>query len=82
MLDIFNNFIKIADPVSGMPDVMQPLARDIIQDVRDLIPEVEEVLAKKNITPEIQKMMAEVLNMTFIMNEIIPGKIMNTNVDY
>ena len=55
-----------------MPTVFQPIARDVVGDIRRLIPEVEKISDKYNATEPILKEIGNALNITRVTHELLP----------
>lgn len=55
-----------------MPIVFQPIAGDIVDDIRRLIPEVEKISDKYNVTEPILKEIGNALNITRVTHELLP----------
>ena len=72
LLEIFNHFIKVTDIVNGVPAILKPIAENIIDDIRKLIPEVEALSSKYNVTEPMLTEVGKALDMKKVVDEIIP----------
>jgi hypothetical protein len=72
LLEIFNHFIKVSNLLNNVPDILKNIADDIVDDIRKLIPEVETIAAKYNVTDALLAEVGNSLNMNKVIDEIIP----------
>lgn len=72
LLEIFDHFINVTGLIDKMPIVFQPIAGDIVDDIRRLIPEVEKISDKYNVTEPILKEIGNALNITRVTHELLP----------
>ena len=72
LLKIFNHFIKVSDIVNSFPSIFKNIAEDLIDDIRGLIPEIESLSAKYNVTESLLTEIGSALNMSKVIDEIIP----------
>ena len=72
LLKIFNHFIKVSEIINNVPAILKPIAEDIVDDVRKLIPEVETLASKHNVTEPLLAEVGKALDMKRVVDEIIP----------
>lgn len=72
LLKIFNHFIKVSEIINNVPAILKPIAEDIVDDVRKLIPEVETLASKYNVTEPLLAEVGKALDMKRVVDEIIP----------
>ena len=72
MLKIFNHFVKVSNIINNVPSILKNIAEDIVDDIRKLIPEVEALATKYNVTDPLLTEVGNALDMNKVINEIIP----------
>ena len=72
LLKIFNHFVKVSNIINNVPSILKNIAEDIVDDIRKLIPEVEALATKYNVTDPLLTEVGNALDMNKVINEIIP----------
>ncbi len=72
LLKIFNHFVKVSNIINNVPSILKNIAEDIVDDIRKLIPEVEALATKYNVTDPLLTEVGNALDMNKVIDEIIP----------
>ena len=72
LLKIFNHFIKVSDILNSVPTILKAIAEDLVNDIRGLIPEVEALASKYNLTDPLLSEVSKALDMNKVINDTIP----------